>query len=79
MNVQTASYLTLELIQDHTWVTYKDDSLNRPHILYMLNEIVSDPFMKNGKANRWLGWAQAVICMNTKFSVEDMKLINRSA
>lgn len=82
MNVQKAAKGTLTLIKDHPWKVFSGqtghETFTYRHIVYMLEEIVSNGEMKNDQANRWLGWAQAIICIHTEFSVKVMKMINKS-
>ena len=78
MDVREAAGYTLEAIRHKYWHSAVHE-FDRGHIFYMLNEIRFSAEMKNDKANRWLGWAQAVICQNTDLSLGDMKDINHMA
>lgn len=52
--------------------------LGAPHIEEMLNKI-STGEISGKKAHRWLGWAQAAICMLGGGTLEIMKEINKVA
>lgn len=78
MDVKKAASLTSLSLRNIHWDT-DDHSFSKGHISYMLHEIENNEDMKNDKANRWLGWAQAVICQYTTLTVDDMKHINKSS
>jgi len=54
-----------------------DPACGRKHIRYMLTLII-EGHITGEKAHRWLGWAQACICMQSNVSLQELKEINRS-
>ena len=51
---------------------------DRKHIEWMLNGII-DGYITGEKAHRWLGWAQAMICVFDSAELEDLKNVNFEA
>lgn len=64
------------------WEDVSDWSLELPadcslaHLEEMLNKMKKGD-MSNGKANRWLGWAQGVLVVLGLATLEEMKQVNK--
>lgn len=47
------------------------------HVRWMLEQIVeNEEIWSDGKKGRWLGWAQALLCVHGFFRLKEMKAIN---
>lgn len=55
-----------------------NDPTQRPHLLEMLDKIDAGG-MSVAKANRWLGWIQACLCVRGAATLEEVKRINKMA
>lgn len=51
--------------------------LSVSHAHWMLLKIEEETSWSDSKKGRWLGWAQAIFCVNGFFSLEEMKELNR--
>lgn len=54
------------------------DAVSVEYVAAMLTSIESGSVVGE-KANRWLGWAQAVICCRGGATLEELKLVNYQA
>jgi len=52
--------------------------LSMPHVIGMLESIEKGE-IRGEKANRWLGWAQCAVVASGAGTLDEMKVINRSA
>jgi len=59
----------------HWYVPNDKYELSVGHIISMLDRIVSGE-ISDEKAHRWLGWAQACICMGNVENLEGLQRIN---
>ena len=80
MNILKAMQESMQLARDKGFESNKYLSFGMPHLEGMLEMLEkADPFeFDNDKANRWLGWMQACIIMNSagRITLEDIKEIN---
>jgi hypothetical protein len=80
VNVIKAAQETLKLVvylpEDKT--IDQDAWCNRPHVKWMLHEIVEGR-VRGEKAHRWLGWAQCCVYMFGGAESDTLKKINREA
>jgi len=77
MNYILAAQAMREEVHPHIPVAKRCDSGLHPcHILWMLDEVEKGQ-MSDGKAGRWLGWAQAVACIHGFLDLETCKKLNR--
>lgn len=58
--------------------TQNSPGLTRQHIEFILKE-VADGNVTGGKANRYIGWAQGVLCIEGFISLEQARDLNRDA
>lgn len=64
LNVRVAAQTTYDVAQTcRYFATLRsgEDSITQEHILWMLDQIMSGE-VSGGKAMRWLGWCQGVMC-----------------
>jgi hypothetical protein len=54
-----------------------ETGLTREHVIWMLEQIITQN-MSPAKEGRWLGWAQALICLWSFASLEEMKSLNKA-
>ena len=83
MNQIEAFKETVKLARQRPWHTIKD-GCSVIHLEDMYKKIVEDqakkqPEFSAAKIGRWLGWAQAVVCMYSPLGLklDDFKEINR--
>ena len=58
----------------------QEDKASLEHAAWMLDEIIRDPGdMMYGKANRFLGWAQAILYVHGIVTHEELRAINARA
>lgn len=49
------------------------------HVLWMLEQARDDSSFSEGKANRWIGWVQALCCVWGYHSLDELKSLNQAA
>lgn len=69
---------TVELAKKDPWWTQKS-GCTVEHLESMLKRMQEDKTMSPAKANRWLGWAQAIVCCwsGKEYQLDDFKKINK--
>ena len=63
----------IKLLEEEHNVTYEKDEDNPtslPHLLWMLYEITLDRYMTHTKKNRWLGYVQGCLVIDSVISVD---------
>lgn len=58
--------------------TVLDSPISLHHVTEMLGKIVRGE-ITGTKAHRWLGWAQAIICVGGGATLDELKAINKAA
>lgn len=60
------------------YVPEEQYELSVGHVIAMLDQIVSGD-IADEKAHRWLGWAQACMCMGNIATLDELKQINKDS
>lgn len=81
MNIITAARNTKRILDRDLW-SEENCRVDLPdgfyHIQWMLDGIILC-YIQHEKAHRWLGWAQACICIHQGISLDQMKQINKDS
>lgn len=80
MNYRLAAIeMRREIADRHAWnpVQQPKDPLSIWHLCYLVEQLTKVEFTE-GKANRWLGWAQAIYCLHGFGTLESLKALNEA-
>lgn len=74
-----ATEMRREILDRHAWnpVQQPKDPLSIWHLCYLVEQLTKVEFTE-GKANRWLGWAQAIYCLHGFGTLESLKALNEA-
>lgn len=75
IDIRTAAVLTETLIE-RSIALYSNADYGKDHLHEMCQKIASGE-VSGEKAHRWLGWAQAAICIYQGATLEQFKRINK--
>lgn len=82
MNTLTAARSMLDLMSAEPYgdMIYSRDSKGRSvkHAIWMLCGITLG-YIQDEKAHRWLGYAQGILVVQRKLTLEEMKNVNRTS
>jgi hypothetical protein len=75
MNIKLAAEQTLQLVSYADGLPLRQAEYGIENIIWML-VMIKDGRITGEKAHRWLGWAQACICIGGGATMEELKEIN---
>lgn len=69
---------TVKLAKKDPWFTIKE-GFTVAHLESMLERVLKDPTMDDGKVGTWLGWMQCVVCSHSpkEYSMSYFRKLNR--